>query len=424
MALQLYRRHTQACVKSRQEAGDKRSSKELQYDRAHRRCKCPIQAEGTLRIDGFIRKSTGETDWTFAEEIKRASEHAGTWQPQPYVKKDSLTDAPLPASDQMTVKRAIEEFMLARKVAKRSPATLSKYGVLLKRNRTTPMAALLPFCENRGWVFLTQMVPAVLTQFMSQWTDEANAGLKKHERLWSFFEFCKTRGYLSVNPVTGMSKPAPKPTIKEPFTQAEIDRMLDAFHIYPDNYGNMDCNNSKRLRAMLLLLRYSGLAIGDAVSLRRDRLTGRALMTHRRKTGGEVYVPLPDVALEALDTMPNTYKGKWSEAHPDYFFWTGRGLIKSAVANWQRSFRKLFKLANIVGAHPHRFRHTFAVDLLERGVPMEDVSMMLGHSSVTITEQHYAKWVKARQQALEARVLAAWEDDSKVRSIAKRKGAA
>jgi integrase len=83
-------------------------------------------------------------------------------------------------------------------------------------------------------------------------------------------------------------------------------------------------------------------------------------------------------------------------------------MLKSHVKNWGRSYRKLFNLAKVKG-HPHRFRHTFAVNLLRSGeVTMEDVSAMLGHSSVKITEENYAKWAKGRQDALEVRVDNAW----------------
>jgi integrase/recombinase XerD len=40
----------------------------------------------------------------------------------------------------------------------------------------------------------------------------------------------------------------------------------------------------------------------------------------------------------------------------------------------------------------HRLRDTFAVDLLGKGVPLEEVSKLLGHESIKTTEQHYAKW--------------------------------
>ena len=46
--------------------------------------------------------------------------------------------------------------------------------------------------------------------------------------------------------------------------------------------------------------------------------------------------------------------------------------------------------------------------MLLAGVPLEQVSMLLGHKSVKITEKHYAPWVKARQEQLAANVRKSW----------------
>jgi integrase len=58
------------------------------------------------------------------------------------------------------------------------------------------------------------------------------------------------------------------------------------------------------------------------------------------------------------------------------------------------------------------FRDTFAVELLNRGVPIDRVSLLLGHSSVKVTEKHYAPFVKERQQQLETYARMAWEDSA------------
>jgi integrase len=56
----------------------------------------------------------------------------------------------------------------------------------------------------------------------------------------------------------------------------------------------------------------------------------------------------------------------------------------------------------------HRFRHTFAVELLLAGVRIEQVSRLLGHKTVRTTERFYSAWVKERQRKLEAEVKQAW----------------
>lgn len=56
------------------------------------------------------------------------------------------------------------------------------------------------------------------------------------------------------------------------------------------------------------------------------------------------------------------------------------------------------------------FRDTFAVERLNKGVPIDRLSLLLGHSSVKVTEKHYAPFVKERQQQLEMYARMAWED--------------
>ena len=84
---------------------------------------------------------------------------------------------------------------------------------------------------------------------------------------------------------------------------------------------------------------------------------------------------------------------------------------------WRRSLTRLFEIANIrkpdgtpKRCHAHMFRDTFAVELLNKGVPIDRVSLLLGHSSVKVTEKHYAPFVKERQQQLEMYARMAWED--------------
>ena len=59
------------------------------------------------------------------------------------------------------------------------------------------------------------------------------------------------------------------------------------------------------------------------------------------------------------------------------------------------------------------FRDTFAVELLNKGVPIDRVSLLLGHSSVKVTEKHYAPFVKERQQQLENYARMAWDETAR-----------
>jgi site-specific recombinase XerD len=112
----------------------------------------------------------------------------------------------------------------------------------------------------------------------------------------------------------------------------------------------------------------------------------------RTKTKTDVRLPLPGAALSALAKVPKTSL---------YYFWTGTSKSESCASVWQQTLRTLFELAEIENGHAHRFRDTFAVESLSKGVPIESVSVLLGHRRVAITEKHYAPWVESRQQHLD-----------------------
>jgi len=67
----------------------------------------------------------------------------------------------------------------------------------------------------------------------------------------------------------------------------------------------------------------------------------------------------------------------------EYVFWSGKGEEESITKNWAKYYIapcfKAAKIPNDGHMMSHRLRDTFAVDLLEKGVPLEEVSKLLGH---------------------------------------------
>ena len=144
---------------------------------------------------------------------------------------------------------------------------------------------------------------------------------------------------------------------------------------------------------------YSGLRIGDAVTLRTDRIVDGKLFLYTQKTNVPVFCPLPEIVTDAVNALvPVT---------DHYYFWSGPRTRAASPGTGNGGFRSCSSWLG-KDAHPHRFRDTFSVELLLAGVPIEDVSILLGHSSVKISERAYAPWVQARQQRLEVAVKKSW----------------
>jgi integrase len=395
--LSVYTRHAADCAKAK--------------DKDWRRCRCPKWISGT-HGDEFVRKSAKTRSWEKAEEYRRQIEGASN-------SMSVQTDASFRISDKapigrhrdqknarVTIATAVDAYLRDARSRELESSTLSKLEGIFRKQ-------FLSWCTSEGYKFLDEIDLDALLSFRDTWIDGPLAKRKKQERVIGFFWACVRRGYITENPTFGLGKIKVDQTPTDYFPPHEFDNIVDATYAYRENRGETGNTNSTRLRTLTLLMRWSGLRIRDAVTLERSRLQGDSLLLYQAKTGTPVYVPLPAHLVEALRNVPAGPK-----PNPRYFFWSGNGSPKSVVANWQRSYRRLFALANIIEpdgsvkrCHPHMFRDTFAVEMLLAGVPIDQVSILLGHASVKITEKHYSPWVKARQIQLQQSVRNAWPVD-------------
>jgi integrase/recombinase XerD len=362
--LTIYRRHRRRC-------------KHRAKGRRHRHCQCPIWVDGYLSGEE-IRESLKVRDWQRAQELIRE------WEIKDHRSQHVET--------RVTIADAQKKYIADAEARKLNQATIYKYRLLFRH--------LTTFAECYKLQFMDELDLDSLATFRASWTEGPCTSLKKLERLRAFMRFAEKRDWIKRNPA--MDLKAPKVPIKPtlPFTREEMTQVLSALTLYSRTAG---VKNAQRLRAFVLLLRYSGLRIGDAVQLTVNRLQGNKLLLRTEKTGVHVYCVLPDLVIRAIDAAPRPSE--------NYFFWTGKSTVHGSKGKWQHRLQRLFKLAGIRGGHAHRFRDTFAVELLLAGVPLDRVSILLGHSSTRITERHYAPWTRSRQEQIEGDLRAAWKDD-------------
>ena len=364
--LTTYRRHVKNC-EHRDEG------------RKYRRCRCPIWVDGWLR-GVEIRQSLELRDWEKAQLKIREWEAEGV----PSVEAD----------DPVTVAQACDAFIADAAARDLTVSTLKKYRALFRQIQS--------FAELQGLVFIKQCNDLkVLRKFRESWEDHGISALKKLERLRAFFRFVQESGWIDENPTKHLNSPKVTTPPTMPYTHEQMIAILAACDDFAQ--AQAPAGSGQRLRALVLLLRYSGMRIGDTVTCPVDRVNGDRLFLYTQKTGVPVQVKLPPFVVEALNAIP-----RMSES---YFFWTGEGKKDTAAGNWRRSLRRVFAMAGVKGGHPHRFRDTFAVELLLSGVPLDRVSVLLGHGSIRVTEKHYAPWIRARQEQLEADLERCWAAD-------------
>lgn len=361
-------------------------------DEFSRRCNCRKHLRWTLNGTQY-RRSAKSRSWAEAEKVKRAVE-------------DQLSgnqSAPASPDTPKTIEEAVALFIADKKVQGLTPDLIKKYTLWLGRLQT--------YCEGLRVFVVKGITRELITGFCEDWPElypSTYTRAKLRERYKSFLRYCYEAQWLERVPAWPKIKIEEPPTM--PLTAEEYKQLLGAI---PNVVRRRDpASWVARVRGMFQLMRWSGLAIMDALTLRRDELIHDEakgiyrVITQRTKTGTNVSVPIPpDVAQELL-AVPND--------NDVYFFWSGEGSKKSITGNWGKRFIvPTFEAAKIeCGGHmrSHRLRDTFAVDLLEKGIPLEEVSRLLGHESIKTTERHYAKWVKGRQDRLDALVTGTWTE--------------
>lgn len=368
MPLSIFRRHLQACPHRHK-------------GRRWTRCHCPIWTDGRRRRGGpRIRERLQTTDWDAAHRQLVGMEQQGTAH--------------------LTVNEALDRFLAH--AADLTEGTRRKYGNVIGHLRA--------FCAAERIVMLGGLTVDRLDRYR-EWRHcdpkPTKPGVPPEPRrplgrltlsreieiIRVFCRFCVDREWLRQNPASKIRIRNVRPARQvEPFTPAQIQALLDAC----EGFGRRPYERL-RARAMVLVLRHTGLRISDVVTMRPDRVTadGRIFL-YTRKTGGRVYIPVPDEVLAALEALP----APAGDAAATGYFWNGRGSRKAAIGGAQRTLARLFRRAGVEG-WPHRFRSTLATDLLSNGGSMQDVADVLG-ISVRIAERHYAKWAPDRQNRIDA----------------------
>lgn len=200
---------------------------------------------------------------------------------------------------------------------------------------------LLPWAKHRGLNRSRDLTSAELVNFRATWKNNGLTANRKLSRLVGFFAFCIQNGWLHENPAMKVKRSVPTSLPTGWFPKTEFQRIVDATYAYGEWRGGRDFHfRADRLRALVLLMRWSGLSIQDGVTLERERLSDDGkIFLYLAKTGVPVNVPIPPDVADILRALPSENKR--------YFFWSGNGDPQAACKGWRRSLTRLFEIAKI-----------------------------------------------------------------------------
>ena len=279
----------------------------------------------------------------------------------------------------MKLSEACDAYLRDMKARDFRTSTLKRYTSLFR--------AWQAHASEKGLSELTDFDQAEMRAWRESWVCKPSTQRLQIKLLRAFFNHATRAGWITTSPVKHLK--APKETDQPPaaLSKDQVASLITAA---------MEAGKLKE-RALILLMRYSGLSIRDAVTLRRDAIDKDGNLTLRRAKSGElVMVPLHSLAIEALDqiTLPG-------QAH---YFWSGKSQPVTTASYWRKRLNQVARRAGVKDFRTHRLRHTFAVEFLLAHRSIEDLCTLLGHSSINTTERHYAQWNMARRDRL-ARIV-------------------
>jgi site-specific recombinase XerD len=365
MEVTIYRRHSSGC-------GHK-------ADRYSKKCRCRLWLQCSTDAGETIRVSAKTRSWERAKEVAKSLEFG-----EP--------------TKRYTVAEAVEKYLTS---ISHNLETTS----MQKPRRM--MSMLINLCNTNKVTCLSQIPTIMLEEWRQTWpfkSDNSSSMAVSDTQVRKFFDWTRRMEMIAKDPYCNLDKYEKNDPVTLPLTVEEMKRLLvaaDEVRVWGVNAKLKDVGVvAYKVKTLILLQRWSGLSIIDAVTLPRTKLyADNSVDLHRTKTGEPVLTKIPDYVADMLRLMPNAY--------PGYIFWDGVKLKTSLVNEYSGYLRVVFDRAGISRDRSnggmtlsHRFRDTFAVEFLIAGGQMQDLSMLLGHRSIQTTQRHYAAWVPARRERL------------------------
>jgi integrase/recombinase XerC len=296
------------------------------------------------------------------------------------------------------VETLADEFLAARAIRKPSEHTLQAY----RRDLT---AVLTLLADDPGEVVpLAALSPRSLRAAFARFArDRSPASVYRAWSSWnSFFTFLVTEGVVAGNPMSAVDKPrvaspSPKPLRGEDTPELLLDAVSRADERQRDPWPERDL-------AVLALALCAGLRLSELLSLRTGSVVGRP-GERRVEVAGKGGRPRTVPIEPELDAVLERYLAsrlRRCTTRVDALLVDRRG-VPLRRGGLQYLVESCYRRAGIMdrvprGARLHALRHTFATRLAEDGANASEIMRLLGHASLT-TSQNYIEVTAAQQRA-------------------------
>ena len=190
--------------------------------------------------------------------------------------------------------------------------------------------------------------------------------------LSTFFAWLEDEDYIIKSPVRRIHKVRTVKSVKETYSDEALELMRDF------------CDGIRDL-AMIDLLASTGMRVGELVLLNRDDIdfeNRECIVFGKGSKERRVYFDA------RAKIHLQRYLATRSDDNPALFVTLLNPHNRLQISGVEIRLRELGRKLNISKVHPHKFRRTLATMAIDKGMPVEQVQQLLGHSKIDTTMQY------------------------------------
>lgn len=221
-----------------------------------------------------------------------------------------------------------------------------------------------------------QIVTDDLRAYLAEYESNSNANKITIDNIRriisSFFSWLENEDYIIKSPARRIHKIRIGKTVKETYTDEELEQMRDY------------CTNSRDL-AIIDALSSTGIRVGELVKLNIDDVDfnkRECIVLGKGNKERRVY-------FDARTKLHiKQYLDERTDSNSALFVSLNKPHQRLNISGVEVRVRNMGKNLNIVKAHPHKFRRTLATRAIDKGMPIEQVQVLLGHTKIDTTLQY------------------------------------
>ena len=256
---------------------------------------------------------------------------------------------------------AVRMFLVAKNIQGCTKRTLQYYGLTIK--------AFLTFLNYKSLDQVTANDIRYYLAVKKERDKNKDSNVNNIRRvLSSFFGWMQEEEYIQKNPMKKIKKIRVEKRVKKPFKESELENM------------RYEAASNLRLTALIEVLLSTGCRISEVSGMNRQDLDNDEIVVYGKgKKERTVYLNA-----KAKAALRRYLDSRTDDKEPMFVSYDKRH-ARWLISGMGAEIRKLGRKCGVNDTHPHRFRRTAATMALNRGMPIEQVQMMLGHESIETT---------------------------------------